>query len=65
MRSYNALFESTPALNGQTDKESKTVELKDGCEAITLGPVAIFTITQDHNVRFGPEGHKLFILLNV
>ncbi len=58
------LFEATPGLNNQTDKESKTVKSKDRCKAITLGPVAFFTITQNHKAGFGPKGHKLFILLD-
>lgn len=31
-----ALFEATTALDGETDEESETIKLEDGCIAITF-----------------------------
>ena len=59
-----SLFKSSTMLSRQTNQEAETIELKNGCKAITFGPVVAFTITQYDYTRLGPKRHQLFVLFD-
>jgi hypothetical protein len=58
------LLKAAPVLSRQTNQESETIKPKNGCKALTFGPFASFTITQNNNTRLGPKWHQMLVFLN-
>ncbi len=51
-------------LGRHANQEPETVKPENRCEAVAFRPVAGFAIAQNNDMRFGPKGHQLLILLD-
>jgi hypothetical protein len=59
-----SLLKAATVLSRQTNQKPETIEPKNRCKTLVLGPVAFFTIAQHDNARFGSKRHQILVLLN-
>jgi hypothetical protein len=60
-----SLFECTALFDGEADHQTHGVGAEDGSVLFGLRPHAILVISEDDDARFGAEGVKHLVFLNV